>query len=282
MAKKVIFNADGFGLHSQINSAIIELALDHKISSTSVIVTTPFWKEDIGRLKKLENFSIGVHLNITLGKSLLGHAKLPLLTNNDGTFKFSLIELMHKIEFSTSFDLINEITLELDAQLKIAQEFFEATHFDGHLHVHSLPAVNLILQKIAHKLGFTRCRSTHDRFFGNPFHKVFRPMSLLKYIFIQYTQIHDSDYFKTPDEFRGFYFHGRWDATNLLRTLDKLHENTISEFSFFPSKNIELTKPLYSSGMDRWLQSSARYRELITLREFVLPEEFDMVSYKQL
>lgn len=282
MSKKVIFHADGFGIHPQVNSAIIELANDHKISSTSTLVTTPFWKEDIVKIKNLQDISIGVHLNITLGKSLLGHKQLPLLTNEDGKFKFSMIELMHKIEFSTSVDLIQEIELELKAQLKLAKTFFGPSHFDGHLHVHALPSVNLILQKIAHEEGFTKSRTTYDQFLKNPFHKVFRPSAIWKSLFIKYTNVYDTEYFKTPDGLRGFYFHGRWDAKNLLRTLNKLEEESVCEFSFSPSKNIELTKSLYNRKIDKWLQSSARYRELMTLREFKLPDGYEMINFKGL
>lgn len=282
MSKKVIFHADGFGIHPQVNNAILELATDHKISSTSTLVTTPFWKEDIKKLKELNDISTGVHLNITLGKSLLGHKNLPLLTNESGHFKFSLIELMHKIEFSTSVDLILEIEQELKAQLQLAKTFFIPSHFDGHLHIHALPSVNLILQKIAHEEGFSKSRTTYDKFLKNPFHKVFRPSAIWKSLFIKYTDVYDTEYFKTPDTFRGFYFHGRWDAKNLLRTLNKLEDNTVCEFSFSPSKNIELTKSLYSRKIDKWLQSSARYRELMTLREFILPEDFEMINFKGL
>ena len=62
--KKLIVNADDFGLHSLINAGIIKGYREGFITSTSLMPSAPCWQEAVKLAQENPQLGIGVHLTL--------------------------------------------------------------------------------------------------------------------------------------------------------------------------------------------------------------------------
>lgn len=139
---KLIINADDFGLSKAVNYGIIEAHKQGVVTSTTALVTADAFTHC--KQLALENpaLSVGIHLNITLGRPLLKHVSLVDENNNFFT-KMEYIE-----DFTKSQD---ELYLEWRYQIEYFIEVMgvKPTHIDSHHHVHMLPKALPIVQRLA-------------------------------------------------------------------------------------------------------------------------------------
>ena len=62
--KKLIVNADDFGLHPLINAGIIKGYREGFITSTSLMPSAPCWQEAVQLAQENPQLGIGVHLTL--------------------------------------------------------------------------------------------------------------------------------------------------------------------------------------------------------------------------
>lgn len=121
---KLIVNADDLGLSRGVNYGILDAYETGIVSSASLMVNMPASDHAINLFKNKE-IGLGVHLNVTLGKSL---GTCPLLTDQEGFFHRNQVLSEKTIEaIIEEFDL--QIQKALANNLKI-------THVDSHHHIH--------------------------------------------------------------------------------------------------------------------------------------------------
>ncbi len=112
----MIITADDFGFTNDTNTAIINLIKDGLITQTSLMVNQPGTKNAIELIHKYNLTNIGLHFNMTQGKSL-----------SDPTITFSKTKSYNK-EF---------IKQELEAQIDFfKQHNISLHHLDSHHHIH--------------------------------------------------------------------------------------------------------------------------------------------------
>ena len=86
MVKKFILNADGFGINTAYNNAILEGYKFGLLKGASITANGDAFEDGIKRvLSECPELSVGVHLNITNGKPLC--SDLNELTDENGNFK---------------------------------------------------------------------------------------------------------------------------------------------------------------------------------------------------
>jgi predicted glycoside hydrolase/deacetylase ChbG (UPF0249 family) len=114
----LILTADDFGASKNINEGI-NIAADNK-AITAISVLSNF-EESLPELKKIsENhpeIGIGVHLNITTGKPVLGAKQIPSLVNANGNF-YTIEELLPKINSISADDLRKELRAQILTLIK--------------------------------------------------------------------------------------------------------------------------------------------------------------------
>lgn len=105
----LIITADDFGASKNINEGI-KIAAEQKVI-TAISALTNFSKS-LPELKQLSenhpDIGIGVHLNITTGKPVLGAEQVPSLTSSTGNF-YTIDELLPKIKSISLEDLEREL-----------------------------------------------------------------------------------------------------------------------------------------------------------------------------
>lgn len=127
MKKKLIVNADDFGLSPGVNEGIIESYLNGILSSTTLMVNQPYVEHAVKLYKNHSDLGLGIHLTFDKGKALYGSSSL---TDSEGNFKkFSLLLKTAKKE-----DFINEIEAQILKFEKLCGKM--PTHMDSHHHIH--------------------------------------------------------------------------------------------------------------------------------------------------
>jgi predicted glycoside hydrolase/deacetylase ChbG (UPF0249 family) len=113
--KAVIVTADDYGSCLNVNQGI-EYAVRHgAITSLSVLGNFTDSLDDLARLSlEYSQIGIGVHLNLTTGKPLLGPDEVPTLVDRDGRF-FSVPEFLSRVRRIDPGDLERELTAQVDA-----------------------------------------------------------------------------------------------------------------------------------------------------------------------
>jgi len=141
--KKLIVTADDFGLTSGVNKAVYECFLKGILKNASIIANSKEFFE-AAKIAKKTKICVGVHLNITLGKSL---TKIPEITDDENNFRLSILKI-----FVTSLNKkkLSKIKKEFREQIiKVKTNGIKVSYLDSHKHIHSFPPIFKIVVELA-------------------------------------------------------------------------------------------------------------------------------------
>ena len=132
--KKLIVNADDFGMTEANTIATILAHEDGILSSTTMMVNMPFATYGAKLAKDHPNLGVGIHLVLTVGRPLVEGAKS--YTDENGNFRRP-----KSYEDGHPHADLDELYVEWKAQMERFIEIMgrKPTHIDSHHHVHSLP-----------------------------------------------------------------------------------------------------------------------------------------------
>jgi predicted glycoside hydrolase/deacetylase ChbG (UPF0249 family) len=143
--KRLIINADDFGLTCDVNRAVIECYKKGSITSTTLIVNASFVEDAVICAKENPGLGVGFHFNLSMGKPISDPRKIPSLVDNKGFFHTRSI-----FEMKSVLGLINKKDIETEflAQVNLFQKFgLSMTHIDSHQHIHmQLPVFHVITE----------------------------------------------------------------------------------------------------------------------------------------
>ena len=138
----MIICADDYGLTSDVNEAILDLAARRKIDAVSVIVASPSCDaQAVNALRNLaDRVSLGLHLLLIDGLPLSPAAGLSSLVSESGFLPPMNSLLRRAIAGSLK---ANEIQKEVAAQYNAFVRLFgmPPRFMDSHLHTHQFPGV---------------------------------------------------------------------------------------------------------------------------------------------
>ncbi|MBN1787673.1 MAG: ChbG/HpnK family deacetylase [Sedimentisphaerales bacterium] len=157
MAKRMIINADDFGLCEGVNKAVIEAHKNGVLTSTTIMANMPAVDQAIHFAKDNPSLGVGIHLNVLQGKPLSPDNSIKLLTNDSGEFKYSAYKLA--IETLLCKKTRQAIEIELTSQIaSVIDKGIKPTHLDSHKHFHCLEPVYKIVCSLADKFGIRAIR----------------------------------------------------------------------------------------------------------------------------
>ena len=135
--RRLIINADDFGISRGVNDGIVEAARVGGITSTSLLVSLPDSADAVTRIRHCPGISVGLHFNLTVGNALTGSSSL---TYADSAEFFPLPKLLAAASLGMLDD--GDIERECLAQIdRMTRAGLPPTHFDSHRHIHTHPAV---------------------------------------------------------------------------------------------------------------------------------------------
>lgn len=168
--KKVIINADDYGLTDHISLEILQLLKEKKLNSTSVLVNGYCGDSQLIKLSDFKkDINIKLHLNLIESNSLLfeKNKNINLLVNKFGYMNNNFIDLLLKKIFYKKKKFIklkSEIKKEISLQIEKFKDFFALDYLsiDSHQHVHNIPFVFQIINNLRSKYKIKHLRLTNE------------------------------------------------------------------------------------------------------------------------
>ncbi|MDD5134716.1 MAG: ChbG/HpnK family deacetylase [Phycisphaerae bacterium] len=157
MPKKMIINADDFGLCQGVNDAVAEAHTAGVLTSTTIMANMPAVDNAITIAKSTPSLGVGIHLNVLQGKPISTDRNIRLLIDGSGQFKYSASKLA--VMALTNTKICKAIEAELSAQIaSIIDKGLKPTHLDSHKHFHCLSPIWRIVCSLAEKFNISAIR----------------------------------------------------------------------------------------------------------------------------
>jgi predicted glycoside hydrolase/deacetylase ChbG (UPF0249 family) len=155
--KRLIVNADDFGLTEGVNRGIIVGHREGILTSASLLANGLAFDDAIALSRRFPDLSVGVHLNISGGTPVSPAGRISSLLNKLGQLHLTPLPIW--IGILTGQINLEDIRSEFRAQIfKVFDAGLTPTHLDGHLHVHVLPQIAAIVIDLAHEFRIRQVR----------------------------------------------------------------------------------------------------------------------------
>ena len=162
MEKRLIINADDFGLSHGITRGILLTHRQGLLTSTSLMVNQPATEYAARRAPEVPGLGVGIHLNLTEGKPVLPREMVSTLVNAAGEFIGPSAMGRRLLRWEAS---PREIEAEFRAQIQLMKSLgLEPTHADSHHRIHMYPAAARAFYKAVTSEGIRRARAPRKRY----------------------------------------------------------------------------------------------------------------------
>lgn len=135
MARRLIVNADDFGLTAGVSRGILDAHRRGIVTSATVMVNMPV-HADLDAEAAASGLGLGLHFNLTWGAPLSAPSAVASLVDAEGRFAKDLAALGERAR-------PDEVRREAEAQIEAFRLRFGRlpSHLDSHHHAHRLPRV---------------------------------------------------------------------------------------------------------------------------------------------
>jgi chitin disaccharide deacetylase len=155
--KRLIINADDFGLAPGVNRAIIELRQAGALSSATLMANGPFFSPAVYMAFAQPSLAVGCHVVLVDGSPCLRPAEVPSLVDPQNPSSFRTTVGRFFADLLRGRVREEEIEAEAVAQIqRIQSSGITVSHIDSHKHVHAFPRVLAPLLRAASRCG-VRC-----------------------------------------------------------------------------------------------------------------------------
>jgi predicted glycoside hydrolase/deacetylase ChbG (UPF0249 family) len=147
--RRLIINADDFGLSNGVTAGILEAHAAGSVTSTSMMVRCAGWEDGVRHARGTASLGVGLHFNLLVGAPL---TRSPSLTDaRTGRFP-SFARLIARV-LRRAVDR-GEIVAECESQLaELRSAGVAVTHIDSHRHVHAMPVIRGAIAAVAARHG---------------------------------------------------------------------------------------------------------------------------------
>ncbi|MDQ6785671.1 MAG: ChbG/HpnK family deacetylase [Acidobacteriota bacterium] len=162
MSKKLIINADDYGICREANRAIENLITTGRLLNVSVLVNSWFYEEAAEFLSNRADCSIGVHLNVVEGVALTPTNKVKILLDAHGQFA-DLSQILLRW-MRAPFAVSKAVEAEWRAQIELLlKSGLTISHADSHRHIHAFPPFWKITTNLCREYGIPAVRLPSER-----------------------------------------------------------------------------------------------------------------------
>jgi hopanoid biosynthesis associated protein HpnK len=158
--RRLIINADDFGLTSGVNRAIVEAHSRGVVTSSTLMANGPAFAEAARLASTIPKLSVGCHVTLIDGEPVLGAERLSSLTTRDSAPRFrDGLKTFAARAIAGRIDA-DEVTAEAAAQMRKMQSAgIVISHFDTHKHTHLFPKILRPLLRAAASCGVRALRN---------------------------------------------------------------------------------------------------------------------------
>lgn len=159
--RRLIVNADDFGLSHSVNEAVIRAHREGVLTSASLMVNEAGFDEAVKLAKENPKLGVGLHLVLLQGHSALPPEKISGLVNSHDEFSNSPVGAGLKYFFKRG--LREQLRSEIHTQFeKFHLTGLTLDHVNGHLNLHLHPTIFKVLMADSEELGIRHFRLTRD------------------------------------------------------------------------------------------------------------------------
>jgi predicted glycoside hydrolase/deacetylase ChbG (UPF0249 family) len=199
MPRRLIINADDFGLTPGVNRAIAELHQAKALTSATLMATGAAFEDAVAIARVNPTLGVGCHIVLTDGTPASSPKSIPTLLGPDGkNFRPSLVDFIQALLRGAIRE--DDIEREAVAQVqKLQCAGINVTHLDTHKHTHLFPAVARPLLRIAERCSIRAIRHPFEQAWslalghGNRIRRLqVKLLGNLKIRFEHQPQVHDA------------------------------------------------------------------------------------------
>jgi len=160
--RRLIINADDFGLTTGVNRAIIEAHSQGVVTSTTLMANGPAFEDAVQQARSSSKLSVGCHVVLVDGSPILNGSQVSTLMDShskngtrfrDSLGSFAKSALLGRFEGE-------QIEAEATAQIRRLQSAgITVSHFDTHKHTHMFPGALRPLLRAAKACGIRAVRN---------------------------------------------------------------------------------------------------------------------------
>lgn len=160
--RRIIVNADDFGLTAGVNSAILELHGAARLTSATLMADAEATMSAVESARTTPDLGVGCHIVLVDGTPILPPRDLPtLVIPQTGRFRGTLSEFVRDLLIGRIRK--KEIAAEAEAQIQYLHEHgISLTHVDTHKHTHMFPSVLQSLLQAAVRCGIHAIRNPFE------------------------------------------------------------------------------------------------------------------------
>jgi hopanoid biosynthesis associated protein HpnK len=161
--RRLIINADDFGLTPGVNRAIVEAHEHGIVTSTTLMANSSAFEEAVRLAQANSRWSVGCHVVLLDGQPLIDPSRVTSLVVaknghafRDGVAGFALRALAGRID-------PEQVEAETTAQIrKLQAHGLAVSHVDTHKHTHMFPAALQGILRAARTCGITAIRNPFE------------------------------------------------------------------------------------------------------------------------
>ncbi len=170
--RRLIINADDFGLTAGVNRAIVEAHENGVVSSATLMANGRAFAQAVSLAQSTPGLGVGCHVVLVDGAPLLPQTQVHSLLDGsgnsagdarfrEGISKFGALAMLGRLA-------ADEIEAEATAQIrKLQASGIPVTHLDSHKHTHLFPRVLRPLLRAAQRCGVRAIRNPFERIQGS-------------------------------------------------------------------------------------------------------------------
>lgn len=161
--RRLIINADDFGLTSGVNRAVLEAHKNGVLTSTTLMARGGKFSEAAQMVTQAPQLSVGCHVVLVDGTPVLDPSRIPSLTVTqsrarfrDSLKRFALLAACGKLD---SVQIEAEVTAQIR---KLQAAGIQVSHLDSHKHTHMFPVVLKGILQAARNCGVRAIRNPFE------------------------------------------------------------------------------------------------------------------------
>ncbi len=276
MSRKLIINADDYGLSGEVNDAIENLITAGRLNSVSLITNSWSYEGAVRFLKARPECSVGVHLNVVEGFAISSSNNVKILLNGNG--RFVDLKGLFLQWIKRPFAVAKAVEAEWRAQIELLLgDGLIPTHADSHQHIHAFPPFWRILVKLCREFDIPAVRVPRER---NRTRKRRLSAFLLNSSASVSQMIMPARDILQNAHFLGFKRAGAYSLDALLADIPRL-KNGVTELVIHPSLYDGLPYPELRGGMEYEALLDNDIRELTAEHHIELTSWFDLIPAKK-
>ncbi|HYL11521.1 MAG TPA: ChbG/HpnK family deacetylase [Terriglobales bacterium] len=160
--RRLIINADDFGLTAGVNRAIVEAHGRGVVTSATLMSNAAAFEDAVQKAATAPKLSVGCHVILVDGSPLLSATQLPTLVASNTTNGLRFRESLGSFAASAILGRLDPEQIEAEAtsqMRKLQSAGITVSHFDTHKHTHMFPSVLRPLLQAAKACGIKAVRN---------------------------------------------------------------------------------------------------------------------------